>query len=115
MWPALSEGKPSGRNELVYNIEPFNAAVRQGDWKLLWKAVLPSKIELFNIAEDPNEKTNLAVQQPDKVKQLQARIEKLAGEAVQPLFMAAATNAIFGGLFGPAPIPTEDDSNTAEP
>ena len=115
VWPALSEGKPSGRNELVYNIEPFNAAVRQGDWKLLWKAVLPSKIELFNIAEDPNEKTNLAVQQPDKVKQLQARIEKLAGEAVQPLFMAAATNAIFGGLFGPAPIPTEDDSNTAEP
>ncbi len=115
VWPALSEGKPTGRDELVYNIEPFNAAVRKGDWKLLWKTTLPSKVELFNLANDPGEKINLADQQPEKVKELQARIEKLAGEAAKPLFMESATTAIFGGLFGPAPIPTEDNSDTAEP
>ncbi len=115
VWPALAEGKPSGRSELVYNIEPFNAAVREGDWKLLWKATLPSKIELFNIAADPNEKSNLATEQPEKLKELQARIEKLAGESAKPLFMEASMGAIFGGLFGPAPIPTEENTATAEP
>ena len=113
--PALTEGKPTGRDELVYNVEPFRAAVRKGDWKLVWKTVVPSKIELFNIADDPGEKTNLAEKQPEKVKELQVRIEKLAGEAVQPLFMEASVKAIFGGLMGPAPIPTEDNEGTAEP
>jgi arylsulfatase A-like enzyme len=115
VWPALAEGRPTGRTEVVYNIEPWNAAVRAGDWKLLWKTALPSKIELFNLADDPNEKTNLADQHPDKVKMLQARIEALSSEAAKPLFMEAATKAIFGGLFGPAPIPTEDNGGTAEP
>ena len=115
VWPALGEGKPTGRHELVYNVEPYRAAVRQGDWKLLWKAALPSKIELFNLATDPNETTNLAAQEPAKVKELQARIEQLAGEAAKPLFMEASVKAIFGGLMGPAPIPTEDNAGTAEP
>ncbi len=115
IWSALAEGKPTGRDELVYNVEPFNAAVRKGDWKLLWKAALPSKIELFNIASDPNEKSNLAEQQPGKVKELQTRIEQLASESAKPLFMQASVQAIFGGLFGPAPIPTEENTETAEP
>ncbi len=115
IWPALTEGKPVGREELVYNIEPFRAAVRKGDWKLVWKTIVPSRIELFNIANDPNEQTNLADKQPDKVKELQARVEQLAGESVQPLFMKAATGAVFSGLVGPAPIPTEDNEATAEP
>lgn len=115
VWAALSKGEPSGREELVYNIEPYNAALRQGDWKLVWKTVLPSKIELFNIAEDPDEKTNLADKHPDKVKELQARIEKLSAEAAKPLFLQSSLQAIYGGLFGPAPIPGEDNTHTNEP
>jgi arylsulfatase B len=94
VWPAIAEGEPTGRDELVYNIEPFRAAVRQGDWKLVWNTALPSKVELFNLAEDPNEKTNLADKQPEKVKQLKGRIEQLASESVKPLF----TEAGDGGL-----------------
>jgi arylsulfatase A-like enzyme len=86
VWPAIAEGKPTGRDELVYDIEPFRAAVRQDDWKLVWNTVLPSKVELFNLAEDPNEKTNLADKQPEKVKQLEGRIEQLSSESVKPLF-----------------------------
>jgi arylsulfatase A-like enzyme len=115
VWPALADGQPTGRDELVYNIEPFNAAVRHGDWKLIWKTVLPSKLELFNLADDPNETSDLAEKEPAKVKELQARIEKLAAESAKPLFMQASVQAIFGGLFGPAPIPTEDNAGTAEP
>ena len=115
VWPAIAEGKPSGRDEVVYNVEPFRAAVRHGDWKLVWSNLLPSKIELFNLADDPNEQTNLADQQPEKVKELQARIETLAKESAKPLFMETAMQAVFKGIFGPAPIPTEDNTATAEP
>ncbi len=115
VWPAIAEGKPSGRDEVVYNVEPFRGAVRQGDWKLVWRSVLPTSVELFNLAEDPNETTNLADKQPEKVKALQARIEQLAKESAKPLFMEAAMKEVFAGLMGPAPIPTEDNSATAEP
>jgi arylsulfatase B len=115
VWGAIAQGKPSGREEMVYNVEPFRAAVRKGAWKLVWTNMLPSKVELFNIEEDPNEKVNLATQQPDRVKELQARIEQLAAESAKPLFMETAVKAVFSGIFGPAPIPTEDNAGTAEP
>jgi len=115
VWGAVSEGKPSGREEVVYNVEPFRGAIRQGDWKLVWTALLPSKVELFNIASDPNEQTNLAASEPEKVKHLQARVEQLAAESEKPLFMQTAMQAVFSGIFGPAPIPTEENTATAEP
>jgi arylsulfatase A-like enzyme len=108
VWGAIAEGKPSGRDEVVYNVDPFGGVLRRGDRKLVWKSTLPSSLELFNLADDPNEKTNLAEQHPEKVKALQARIEQLARESVKPLFMETAMKAAFSGIFGPAPIPTED-------
>ncbi len=115
VWPAISEGKPSGRQEVLYNVEPFRGAIRQGKWKLVWKNMLPSSVELFDLDADPNETTNLAAQNPDEVKTLQARLEKLASESAKPLFLETAMQAVFSGIFGPAPIPTEENSATAEP
>lgn len=115
VWPALAGQQPTGRNELVYNLEPYRAAIRKGDWKLIWSNLLPSRVELYQIAEDPNEEKNLADQHPDKVKALQQRIEKLAAEAQKPLFFGAAAQAVFSGVFGPAPIPMDDNTATAEP
>ena len=87
VWPTISEGKSSPRDEIVYNVEPYRAAVRKGNWKLVWTVLLPPKIELFDLANDPSESTNLAEQNPDKVKELQARIIELAKQAKQPLFL----------------------------
>lgn len=115
VWPAMAGGNPSGRQEIVYNVEPFRGAIREGKWKLVWKNMLPSSVELFDMVADPNETTNLAAQNPEKVKVLQARIEKLASESAKPLFMETAMQAVFSGIFGPAPIPTEENSATAEP
>lgn len=51
-------------------------AVRQGDWKLIefyhWE-----KTELYNLRNDPGEQNDLAADFPDKVKELEALLEKL--------------------------------------
>ena len=87
VWPTISEGKPSSRNEMVYNVEPYRAAVRKGNWKLVWTTLLPPRIELFDLSKDPSESTNLADQNPDKVKELQTWIIDLAKQAAPPLFL----------------------------
>ena len=74
MWPTISNGKSSPRDEVVYNVELFRGAVRRGDWKLVWRTVLPSKVELFNVAQDPFEKNNVATENPEKVREFQLRI-----------------------------------------
>ncbi len=45
------------------------------------------QIELFDLSKDPSESTNLAEQNPDKVKELQAKIDDLAKQAKPPLFL----------------------------
>ena len=88
VWSTISEGKPSPRDEIVYNVEPYRGGVRQGDMKLVWTTLLPPSVELFDLSKDPSEATNLADQDPDKVKQLQARILELAKQAAPPLFLS---------------------------
>ncbi len=102
--PCLTDGKPSPRKEILHNTTPGGGALRLGDWKLVLngataggeddesaqpKAKKKKKgatngVELFNLANDPYEKNNLAESQPAKAKELRARYDVLAKEAVQP-------------------------------
>lgn len=115
VWPTLSEGRVSPRQEVVYDIEPFRAAVRVGDWKLVWRAVLPSKVELFNLRQDPFEKTDLAASNPEKVAELQRRIEALARDAVQPLLLPEAFGAVRHVLMSSVVLPGEERAVDALP
>jgi arylsulfatase B len=108
MWPTLSEGKPSPRQEVVYNIEPFRGGLRVGDWKLIWRTPLPSSLELYNIPQDPSEKSDLAASNPQKVAELQKRIEELARESAKSLFLVDAFASVKHGAHGPPALPTED-------
>lgn len=85
VWSTIAEGKPSPRTEIVYNVEPFRGAVRDGDWKLIWRALIPTSVDLYNLAVDPQEKNNLATAHPDKVVALQGRINALGGESAKAL------------------------------
>jgi arylsulfatase A-like enzyme len=50
-----------------------HGAIREGDWKLIeWYE--DGALELYNIPQDIGEKTNLADQQPDRVKALHAKL-----------------------------------------
>ncbi len=85
VWETIAQGKPSPRTEVIYNVEPFRGAVRQGDWKLIWRALIPASVNLYNLAEDPYEKTNLAAEHPAKVAALQARLNALGREQAKAL------------------------------
>jgi arylsulfatase A-like enzyme len=52
-------------------------ALREGDWKLIrfnLDKEDETRVELYNIASDPNEKVNLAASQPERLAQLQAKL-----------------------------------------
>ena len=49
------------------------AAIRRGDWKLIeWFE--DDRVELYNLAQDIGEKTDLAAKEPERVKQLRAEL-----------------------------------------
>jgi len=74
--PVLAGREESPRTARDYlGWEVFgNRAVRQGDWKIRWqyKPFGNGDWELFNLANDPAERINLAEAKPEKLRQMQA-------------------------------------------
>ena len=93
IWPTLTAGKPSPHEEILLNAEPKRGAIRVGEWKLIINGGAAGgsgnkksdqQVELFNLTEDPNEKRNLAAEQPEKMQALLTRYKALAAQAVPP-------------------------------
>ena len=81
----------------------MTGAIRVGDWKLVIngdkrdtdeespaakkknkKIESKQKLELFNLAEDPSEKKNVADANPEKLDELMKRYQSYASQAVAP-------------------------------
>jgi len=108
VWSTISEGAASPRTELVYNIEALRAGLRQDDWKLIWRAPLPSVTELYNIAQDPSEKDNVAAANPDKVAALQKRVNELAATMAKSPLLEMEMQAMMKRIAAPAALPDEE-------
>jgi arylsulfatase A-like enzyme len=106
-WPAIARGEPSPHDAILLNTTPHSGALRMGDWKLVLngnrptsddeaglppakgrsnapRAEPPALVELFNLAKDPYEKTNVANDQTAMVAEMRARYDALARQAIPP-------------------------------
>ena len=74
--PMLSGAVTSVRTDNDYLGWEFfaNRAIRQGDWKILWegKPWGTGDWELFNLAADPGETTDLSAREPERLKRMVA-------------------------------------------
>jgi arylsulfatase A-like enzyme len=98
-WAAISRGAASPHEDILHNVTPTGGAVRSGDWKLVVNgqvadseeggtpaaktkkrakeaaAADAASVELFNLREDPYEKTNQAAANPAIVSRLRATLD----------------------------------------
>ncbi|CAN5504207.1 hypothetical protein BH18VER1_BH18VER1_19200 [soil metagenome] len=103
VWPTLTSGAKTPHDAiLLVGGGPGKAGIRMGDWKLLLHpserdeeeapgntgAKHPggggSGVELYNLANDIGERKNLAAAEPEKAKELRARLDAILAGAVKP-------------------------------
>ncbi|MFM9001006.1 MAG: arylsulfatase [Opitutia bacterium] len=105
IWPMVTKGEPNPHDFILSVQTPNRAALRMGDWKLLSlkgavddgeedapkkaakkkgkaKASDPVNVQLFNLAQDPSESTDLAAKEPERVKEMSAKLAELLKDAV---------------------------------
>ncbi len=68
VWPLITGRVANPPARTIYWKFGGGFAIRRGDWKLIVRG--RGKAELFNLAEDPYEKTNLAARHSDRVAEL---------------------------------------------
>lgn len=73
-WSTIAQAKPSPHEEILINVEAFRDAIRKGKWKLIKIALMPKKIELFDLEKDLGENENVASKNPGVAKDLEARL-----------------------------------------
>jgi arylsulfatase A-like enzyme len=89
MWSTIADGAPSPNEDVLINVEAFRGAIRKGNWKLLKIALLPGKTELFDLAADPGETTNVAEQNPEIARDLEGRLLAYAKQQKPSLWIKA--------------------------
>lgn len=78
----LTDAKPESKEREIYSLHRVGTdkwSLRLGDWKVVRygkKEPTESTWQLFNLAEDPKETTNVAAKYPEKVRELHQRFQK---------------------------------------
>lgn len=82
IWPRLAGEVTSPSARLLYWTTPGASAVREGDTKLIVQTGRagkgPAKTELFDLALDPNETTDLAGRRPEQLAALKQKLAEIA-------------------------------------
>ncbi len=82
--PYLDGSNPGAPHRILFWKYGSPAAVRKGAWKLVKVGSNPS--QLFDLASDPGEQTDLAASRPDVVAELEADLAVWKAELVPPLW-----------------------------
>jgi arylsulfatase A-like enzyme len=79
VWPVM-QGQATREAHVLYWVAPGarSQAVRSGDWKLIVHRGSPERVELFDLGNDPNEKTDLAMTLPERVAELQTKLAEVS-------------------------------------
>ncbi len=81
----LATGKTKAHHDTLYWSEGGKSgewAVRRGDWKL---HANKKNLQLFDLAKDPSEKTDIADQNPEVFKALRGAFDSWIGEMIDPI------------------------------
>lgn len=109
VWPTVTGASPSPHDAILLNATPQVGALRAGDWKLIVRRegnrASPGRrrekaVELFNLKRDPHEKTDLASEKPEKVRQLRTILDRFAEEAVPPKVAAKPKSFVVPAVWG---------------
>jgi arylsulfatase A-like enzyme len=85
MWPVLT-GVAESAPRTIYIPYRAQSVLRDGDWKLIERRAKNGvKHELFDLANDPYEKNDLAAAQPDRVAALAAKLTRIRQDDRQQL------------------------------
>jgi arylsulfatase A-like enzyme len=102
IWATVAEGQPSPHEDILINVEAFRGAIIKGNWKLVKIALLPGNTELFDLTADPGEKKDVAVQNPEVVRDLENRLLGYAKQQkmsewlkAQPDYLGAQGKTVF--------------------
>jgi arylsulfatase A-like enzyme len=81
VWPQIAASAATAPSRTLYWTTPRASAVRDGDWKLIVASApdgKSGKSELFDLAKDPNETTDLATRMPEKITAMKAKLATMA-------------------------------------
>lgn len=105
LWDTIAHAAPTPHAEILLNASPSEGAIRVGDWKLvIHHALQPTEprvdragnmrpgrpgreetMELYDLATDLSETTDLAASHPERVAELRTRYDHYAAEAATPM------------------------------
>jgi arylsulfatase A-like enzyme len=91
VWAVIADGQRTTRKDLLLDVEDFRGAIRVGEWKLIVHSALPTRIELFNVANDPEEAENKASTYPERVKDLLGRLNEYAYDMAPAKYLEELT------------------------
>jgi arylsulfatase I/J len=119
-WSAIKDGRLGERKDVPLSVEDLRGAIRVGDWKLIFHAALPPRVELYDIPHDPGEEDNAAERNPALVQDLTRRLADYAWEMAPARHLedlARARKRDLPMVWGPNPLRhgamAETDSRTA--
>jgi arylsulfatase A-like enzyme len=111
----------SGRREILFMLEDSErdrrGAAIEWPWKFLRTAKpgAPWSFELYDIAADPSEKTDLSKEHPDIVQRLSDRLDTLQKDAPAPFWKGTAGENKAPKGWKPAPVIGPDQQTPPQP